>query len=108
MVKFLGTATRRFKRLGSHSKKKQKWRRARGNDSKIRQRRKNRQDKVQIGYRTEKKGRYKIQGKIPVFVRNFNDIEKVKKDDVVIIAKIGRRKKIEIEKRIKEIGGNII
>ena len=106
MTKFLRAGTKRFKRLGR--KKMQKWRRARGRHSKIREKRKNRQAKVEIGYRKKKSERYKIMGKLPVFIKNLKDVSKVKKKDIVIISKIGRKKRSIIEEKIKEIGGILI
>jgi len=87
MRKFLRTGTRRYKKLGR--KKLQRWRKARGRDNKIREKRAGRSRRVEIGYRTKKSERDKIGGKKPVFVRNIKEAEEVTKGDIVIIAKIG-------------------
>ena len=106
--KFLRTGTRRFKRLGKGRKRLQKWRRARGRDSKIREKRKGRPRKVVIGYRSKKSERRRIKGKIPVFVANLKQAEKTEKGEIIIIAKIGRKKRKEIENKIQEKGGIIL
>jgi len=108
MVKFLRTSTLKKVRLGLRRKKKQKWRRARGRHNKIREKKKGKLQKVEIGFRTREKERGKILGKIPVFVKNLSDAEKIKKEDLVIIAKVGKRKRLEIEKKIEEKGGGIL
>jgi len=106
--KFLRTGTKRYKKLGKNRRKKEKWRRARGRDNKIREKRKGRLKKVEIGFRTNKSERGKIEGKIPVFVENLKQVEKIKKGDVIIIRRVGKKKRREIEKKIKEKGGRII
>jgi len=104
--KFLRTGTKKYKKLGK--KKKEKWRRARGRDNKIREKRKSRPRKVEIGLRTNKKGRGKIKGKDPIFIENLKQAEKVRKGDLIIIRRVGKKKRQEIEKKIKEKGGKII
>lgn len=89
-------------KLGKNNKRKQKWRRAVGIHNKIREKRKGKIRNVEVGFRTNAKDRFKINGKIPVFVKNINDAMKLEKKSVVIIASLGRRKKIEIEKIVKE------
>ena len=104
--KFLRTGTRRYKRLGR--KKLQRWRKPRGRDNKIREKRKGRARKVEIGYRTKKAERNKINGKIIMIVRNIKDADSVGKGDLIIIAKVGKKKRGELEKKIQEKGGQIL
>jgi len=59
---------------------------------------------VSIGYRSDKKFRGKIQGKQIVFVKNLQQLEKVGKDKIIIVGKIGNKKKLEIAKKSKERG----
>ena len=99
--KFLRTGTLRFKRLGRNRKKKQRWRMPKGRHSKVREKRKGRSRKVEIGYKKEK-------GKVQQIIKNIKQAEKINKGDLVIIGSIGKKKRIEIEKRIKEKGGEII
>jgi len=42
-----------------------------------------------------------INEKTPVIIMNLNDLKKIKKNEVVIIGKIGQKKKIEIAKIAK-------
>jgi large subunit ribosomal protein L32e len=95
-------------RLGRKHKKNQKWRRARGRHSKIREKRKGRTKKVEIGYKNNKKERGKIRGKEVIMIRNLKDVGRIKKGNLVILAKLGKKKIIEIEDKIKEKGGEII
>ncbi len=104
--KFLRTGTLRHKRLGR--KTKQRWRKARGRDNKIREKRKGRARKVQIGYKQPELKRRRIKGKIPIYVENIKQAERIEKGALVIIRKIGKKKRMIIEKKIKEIGGEIL
>ena len=45
-----------------------------------------------------------IQNKKPVLVNNLKDLEKVEKRDIMIIGKVGKKKRIEIVKKAKEKG----
>lgn len=108
MPRFLRTAWTQKSKLGKRRRKRQKWRRARGRHNKIREKRKGRLRKVEIGYGKNKKFRGKINGKIPIFIKNFKDLEKVKKNDAVIIARIGRRKRLKIAGKINDIGAKIL
>ena len=102
MPKFARRNWDRFLRLGKKSKKKRVWRRPKGSHSKTREKMKGYPSSVEIGYRNEKKGRGKIQEKNPVMVYNLKDLEKVKKDEIAIIGKVGKKKKIEIAKMAEE------
>jgi len=101
-MKFLRIGSSRFKRLGKGRKKLQRWRKARGRDNKIREKKKGRPRRVEIGYKKQKK-RKEI-----MIIKNMKQAERVKKGEQVIIGRIGRKKRIEIEKKIKEIGGRIV
>lgn len=106
--KFLRTAIHRKVRIGKGRRKKQVWRRARGRHNKTRENKKGRPAKVQIGYGTKADERGKINGKVVKFIRNFNDLSDVVKEDLVIIASLGNKKRLEIEKKINEIGAEIL
>ena len=105
-IKFLRSSTHYYKRLGR--KKKQRWRKARGRDSKIREKRKNRPRKVEIGFRTSGKERGKIEGKEIKLIRNIKEAEKINKGDLIIISRVGKKKRLELEKKIKEKSGEIL
>ncbi len=95
MVKFLRRSWDRYSKLGKGRKKKQVWRRPRGRDNKMREKRKGYPAVVSIGYK-------KAERIKPVLVNNFKDLEKVNKGDLVIIGNMGKKKKIEILKKAEE------
>ncbi len=100
--KFLRRTWKRYSKLGLRRKKKQVWRRPTGRDNKMREKRRGYPAVVSLGYRKEKNTRGKINGKNPVLVKNVKELEKIKKNDIVIIGKVGKKKKIEIAKKAKE------
>lgn len=87
-----------FKKLkiGKSMKKKRKWRRPRGRHSKIREKRKSYMRQPSIGWSFPKKIRGTIEGFKPVVIHNVNDLDLLKENEVAIIGKIGKKKKIEI------------
>jgi len=101
MVKFLRRTSNRYSKLGKGRKKKQKWRKPRGRDNKMREKRKGKPAVVSIGYK--KKLRGIIKNKKPIMVRNIKDFEKVKKNEIVVIGNIGKKKKIELAKKAKDM-----
>jgi len=103
---FLRTGTARYKRLGR--RKLLRWRKPRGRHNKIREKRKSRPLKVQIGYRTKKEGRNKINGKNVTRISNLNELEKLGKGSTIIIGKMGKRKKILALNKAKEKGIEVI
>jgi len=102
--KFLRRSVDRFSKIGLRKKKKQVWRSPKGRDNKMREKRKGYPATVSIGYGTEKKGRGKINEKIPKAVNNLRDLEKMTKMNIAIVGKIGNKKKMEIIKKAKEKG----
>lgn len=107
-MRFLRTSWRQKSKLGKGRIKKQKWRKARGRHNKIREKRKGRARQVEIGYRTRTEERGRIEGKIPLFIKNLKEAENVKKGDIVIIARIGMRKRLEIEKMIEQKSAKVL
>lgn len=100
--KFLRRSWDRYSRLGKGKKKKQKWKRPTGRHNKMREKRRGYPKSVSIGYMKNKKERKEINGKKPVIVQNIKDLGKIKNKEIAILGKIGKRKKIEIIKSIKE------
>lgn len=92
-----------FSKLGRKRKKKQTWRRPTGRDNKMREKRKGRPSIVSIGYGKDSRIRGTIREKKPVVVRNILDLNKIGKDEIGIVGKIGTRKKIEIANKAKEM-----
>jgi len=101
--KFLRRDVTRFSKFGNGRGKKAKWRKPTGRDNKMRETRKGRPVIVSIGYRTIKKLREKLNEKTPVKIMNLKDLEKIKKNEIGIVGKIGMKKKIEIAKKAKEL-----
>ena len=94
MAKFLRRTWNRYNKLGKGRKKKQVWRSPKGRDNKMRKKRKGYPIVVSVGYKQKKSER-----KLVRVVRNTEDLEKIKKNEMVIIGNIGKRKKIEIAKK---------
>lgn len=103
MVKFLRRTSNRYSKLGKGRKKKQIWRKPTGRDNKMREKRKGYPAVVSIGYGTEKKSRNKLKEKIPILVKNIKDLERIKENEIAIVGKIGKKKKIEIAEKAKKM-----
>jgi len=102
MVEFLRRSSDRYVKIGKREKKKQKWRKPTGRDNKMREKRRGYPAVVGIGYRKDKKSRWRLKDKKPILVKNLNDLKKINKDEIAIIGKIGKKKKIEIIKEAEE------
>ncbi len=96
MKKFLRRDSARYVSLGKLRKKKQKWRKPTGRDNKMREKRKGYPKVVSIGHKKEKQN---LNVKL---VKNINDLKDAK-GKIILIGKIGRRKKMEIAKQAKEM-----
>jgi len=94
MAKFLRRTWNRYNKLGKRKRKKQVWRRPKGRDNKMREKRKGYPMVVSVGYKKKKSEKKTIR-----VVRNIKDLEKTRKNDMVIIGNIGKKKKIEIAKK---------
>ena len=99
MVKFLRRTWSRYAKLGKGRKKKQVWRRPTGRHNKMREKRKGSAAVVSIGYRSNRK----LRDRKIIKINNVKDLEKMKKNEVAIISGIGKRKKIEVAKKAKEM-----
>jgi len=96
--KFLRRTWFQYSRLGKRKKKKQVWRNPTGRHNKMRKCKKGVPPVVSIGYSTSRKDLTRINGKIPMRVDNLKDLKKVGKDNIVILGKMGIKKKLEIVK----------
>ena len=101
-MKFLRRNTNRKIRLGKNSRKKEAWRKPKGRDNKMREKKRGYPAVVSIGYSNTKELRGKIEGKQPVIVNNLRELEKIGKNQIVILGKIGKKKKLEITKIANE------
>ena len=97
MTNFLRRTWSRYPKLGRGRKKKQTWRRPTGRDNKMREKREGYPAVVSIGYKKSKK-----LGKKIVVVMNLKDLEEIKKNEITIIGRVGKKKKIEILQKAKE------
>lgn len=83
-------------KFGKTIKKLRKWRAAKGGDSKVRLRERGHAARPAIGWGSDKAIRDKIQGLKPIRVENLKQLEGIKKDQGIIIGKIGKKKRKEI------------
>ena len=94
--KFLRRGWSKYSKLGLKRKRKQIWRRPTGRDNKMREKRRGYPAIVSVGHKTPKEVKDRIEGKEKIMVRNLNDLEKAKKDKVILLAKMGKKKKLAI------------
>ena len=99
MPKFLRRAWNKYSKLGKKRKKKQTWRRPTGRDNKMREQRKGRPAVVSVGYKKQKSERKTI-----LIVKNVAEMEKIKKNEIVSLGKVGKKRREEILKKAKEMG----
>ena len=102
-IKFLRRTGNRFSKLGKGRKKKQKWRNPTGRHNKMRAKERDYPRVVSIGYRTDRADREKFNGKDLKLVYNVKDIESVGNNEIALLGNIGKKKKIEILKKAKEM-----
>lgn len=106
--KFLRQDTRRHLRLGKRRRKNQKWRNPRGRHNKVRRQRRNYPARVKIGYGSPRELAGKIDNLTPVLVHNIKELSVLKKDSLIIIARVGARKKLDIIKKAQELNLKIL
>ena len=94
-IKFLRRNWNIRSKLGKRRKKKQVWRRPTGRDNKMREKRKGRGVIVSIGYKKESQ-------KKQIVIRNVKDLDKIHKNEIIILGGVGKKKKLEILKKAKE------
>ena len=103
MAKFLRRTWSRYSKLGKGRKKKQVWRKPTGRHNKMREQTKGSAAIVSIGYRSDKKSRNKLINKKPVRINNLKELERIKENEIAVIGSIGKRRKIELAKKAKEL-----
>ena len=106
--KFIRRDSKRYSKLGKNRKKLQKWRGAKGRDNKIREHRRGYPKAPSVGYKNTRKESGKINGKRPEIVYNLSSLEKARKDSIIVIGKVGARKKIDIVKKALEMKFEIV
>lgn len=97
--KFIRRNWDKYKRLGR--KKSIKWRRPRGRHGKMREERKGYPSVPKIGRKDKQKIKIKL-------IRNMNELLKAKKNETVILVRLGRKKRTELENKAKESGIKIL
>lgn len=94
---FLRRTGDRYVKLGLGRKKKQKWRRPTGRDNKMREKLKSRPAVVSIGYKKPEQERKKL-----VEITNLDNLKKLKSNEIPVLGRVGKRRKIEIAKEAKK------
>ena len=98
----------RHSKIGKNRKKLQKWRRPKGRDSKMRLGMKGYPKQVRVGYKSSKKESGKINGLSVQLVHNLKELISAEKNKIIILARIGAKKKIELMKTANEKGIKIL
>jgi ribosomal protein L32E len=101
--KFLRGKWKTYPKLGNGRKNKQRYRKAKGRHNKIREKRKGNPKRVEIGYKKQEKAELEIKK-----VQNLKDLKSLSKGDAIIIGNVGKKKKLEIIKKIEGKGIKII
>ncbi|MCH7568259.1 MAG: 50S ribosomal protein L32e [Nanoarchaeota archaeon] len=101
--KFIRTDSNRFSKIGRKRKKLQKWRRPKGRDNKMREKRFGYPRLPTVGQKTPKKEIGKIRGMKPYLVYNVKDLDKTNKKTILIIGRVGAKKRLEIIKKALEM-----
>jgi len=93
---FLRRISNRYSKLGKRRKKKQIWRRPTGRDNKMREKRRGYPARVSIGYKNAEKEK-------AIIIQNPKELEKINKKLIIVVGNVGKKKKIEIAKKAKEL-----
>ena len=104
--KFLRRNWDKYKRLGG-KKKKQVWRRPKGRHNKMRLYRAGYPNRPEIGMKKAKKLGGKILGMKPVLVRNINDLKKAGRGEIILIARVGKKKRNQILAEAEKLNLNV-
>ena len=102
--KFLRRDTGRYSKLGKNRKKLQRWRKPTGRDNKMREKRHGYPAVVSVGYKRKKTEAGKVNGLIPTVVNTIKALQAIdaKTQSVIISARLGAKKKLELMKAAKE------
>ena len=99
---FIRKDWKNYSKLGRGRKKLRKYRKAKGEDNKMRLKIKGHLRNVSIGFGKQKDQRGKIKEKTPVLVHNLKELKLLKENQIGIIARIGNKKRLEISNYIKD------
>ena len=105
---FLRQGWNRYIRLGKQIKKKRKWRHASGGDSKTRLKERGKPRRPNIGWGADKTTKGNVAGMVAVRIETLKQLEGIEKGQGIIIAHLGRKKRVEIIKMANEKGLKIL
>ncbi len=105
---FLRTDWHKKIKLGSTVKKNRKWRGAKGRQNKIRLNRKGYGARPKIGYGEDSKIRHQVNGMDVTRVENVADLAAAPKTHGVLIASVGKKKRMEIIEAANKKGLTIL
>ncbi len=100
--KFYRSSWNKMHKLGKKVKAKRKWRASKGRDSKVRLRERGYRRRPAIGWGSQKADFGKVEGFEVVRIETIKDFDKVTKNQAVIIASVGKKKKMELIKKADE------
>ena len=106
-MRFIRQDTSRLLRLGKLRRKLRKWRRPRGKHNKVRLKRAGYPVQPGIGYRSPSIVHGRVSGLLPALVHNVSQLEKLGKENIAVIARVGAKKKLDILKKAQELGVKI-
>lgn len=99
-IKFLRRDAKRFSKFGKKRKKLLSWKKPKGRDNKMREKRKGYPNVVSIGYKNKNKEK-------PIIICNIKELENISKGKKIFIGKIGKKKKLQIIKKANEMKLNL-
>lgn len=89
-------------KLGSTVKKNRKWRAAKGRHNKIRLGERGHSTRPKIGWGNTNELKGKVKGLEVVRIENISQLETVKKEQGILIGRVGKKKREEILSKAKE------
>jgi len=106
--KFLRNDWHKKIRLGRTVKKNRKWKGAKGRQNKLRLNRKGHSRRPKVGWSSEASIRGKVSGLDIVRVENVKELMKVEKGMGILVASVGKKKRLEIIAKATEMKFEII
>ena len=104
-MKFLRRDWNRHPKLGKKRKDKQVWRRPKGRDNKMREKRKGYPKVVSPGYEKEKTVKGKINDKEPITITKVSELDLAAENNMIpVLGRVGKKRKMEIAKKAYEKG----
>ena len=99
-IKFLRRDAKRFSKFGKRRKKLLGWKKPKGRDNKMREKRKGYPSVVKVGYKNK-------EIKEPIIIYNEKELIPLPKEQKIILGKVGKKKKLAIVKKAQELKLNI-